>query len=315
MTIAIRLEGWEARPAPARRDRLAAAVAASAALVWGASVVLPLGSNALDAPEEPAAVHAAVQPPTVAGARREIVLGAYSGVSYTHPSEVRIVNPGRTDMTVKDFGWIGQPFKSPIYYGLRVQRWGAGSIFGTMIDFTHDKAIARRGDEASFTGTRNGAAVAPKAKISDVFSHLEFSHGHNILTFNGLVRLLPIAGMLRPYLGVGAGITLPHTEVGLRDENTRTYEYQFAGFAGQALAGVEINLGRTSVFFEYKFTFAPYDVPLSHEPRGWILFTDLWRQFRAWRSGEAPPGGRLTTDLATHHGVAGLLFRAAPVAR
>jgi lipid A oxidase len=242
----------------------------------------------------------------------ETVIGGYSGMSDTRDSTVAIVKPGQIDMTVRDFSWLGKPFEAPIYYGVRVQRWHGLSGFGSMVDFTHAKAIARASDDASYTGTRDGKALPAKAKISDQFRHLEFSHGHNLLTYNGLFRWPAFMGRVRPYVGGGAGITLPHTEVGFRDKNTRTYEYQFAGLVGQMLGGVEINVGRASVFFEYKFSYAPYHVPLSEEPRGFILFTDLWRQFRAWISGEAPSGGSLATVLATHHGVGGVLVRVGP---
>jgi lipid A oxidase len=241
---------------------------------------------------------------------REVSFGGYSGASYTHPSEVRVNAPGKVDLTAKDFGWIGMPFKSPIYYGLRTQHWSSpGAAVGAMFDFTHAKAIARADDVATFTGTRDGRPVAPKARIGDVFKHLEFSHGHNLLTLNGLFRMPALLPRVRPYLGAGAGIALPHTEIGFRDQKERTYEYQFAGFVGQALVGLEIELGRTSVFLEYKFTVAPYDVPLSHEPYGWVLVTDLWRQAKAWWRNEPPPGGRLSTTLATHHGIAGAMVR------
>lgn len=250
-----------------------------------------------------------IKPGAQSTAAREWAFGGYGGIAYTHPSEVHFLNPGRTNMTVKDFGWIGRPFKAPIYYGLRVQRWLAGGYAGTMLDFTHAKAISKRDDVATFSGTLNGKPVPEKQRMGDVFRHLEFSHGHNILTFNGIARLAPPWSRFRPYLGLGAGITLPHTEIGIRSENARTYEYQFAGFAGQALAGVEVQLGRASLFVEYKFTYAPYDVPLSHEPRGWLLVTDLWRQFSAWWKGEQPPGGRARTTLASHHGIGGVMIR------
>ncbi len=245
-------------------------------------------------------------------ARSQWAIGGYGGVAYTHPTEVRVVNPGRTDLTVKDFGWIGRPFKSPIYYGIRIQRWLPGGHAGAMLDFTHAKAIAKRDDVATFSGKINGKDVAGKQRVGDVFRHLEFSHGHNMLTFNGLMSLAPTWSRFRPYFGAGAGISLPHTEVGIHAENARTYEYQFAGFVGQGLAGLEVRLGRASLFLEYKFSYAPYDVPLSHEPYGWLLVTDLWRQFKAWWSGEKPPGGHLSTTLSTHHGIAGVLVKSPP---
>jgi lipid A oxidase len=239
--------------------------------------------------------------------------GAYGGVSYTHASTVKITNPtsarGLTDLSVSGFGWEGQPFKHPVYYGLRTVAWPAASRFGAMLDFTHAKAIARPTDIATFQGTLNGIAMPPSAPVRDVFKHLEFSHGHNIVTLNGLVGFGVGLPKLRPYAGAGAGISLPHTEIGYRGENGRTYEYQYAGVVGQALAGLEVKLGRTSVFFEYKFSYAPYDVPLSGTVNGGFLVTDLWRQFRAWSTGQAPPDGGLRTTLGTHHAIAGALVR------
>jgi lipid A oxidase len=236
-------------------------------------------------------------------------IGAYGGMTFTHKSDVIITDAGkvagRTDMKVHDVDWIGMPFKSPIYYGVRLQRVSALSPFGTMVDFTHAKAIAPHGQEVTMSGIRDGKPVPPTGTVDSMFRHLEFSHGHNMLTWNGLFRMPAFFSKVRPYIGAGAGITLPHTEIGFRDQNARTYEYQFAGFVGQALGGIEINLGRTSVFFEYKFSYSPYEVPLSHEPRGFLLFTDVWRQFKAWATGEKPPGGRLAAKLATQHFIAG----------
>lgn len=241
------------------------------------------------------------------GAGREVMAGGYLGVSYTHNSTVTIKNPGRTDMTVRDFQWEGKPFKSPIYYGLRVVQWPLGARVGTMLDFTHAKAIARFDDVGTFTGTHEGKPLAAKAKVGDVFKHLEFSHGHNMLTLNAITRLGSFA--VQPYVGAGAGVSLPHTEIGFRTENGRTYEYQYAGLVGQALAGLEVRLGRVSVFVEYKLSYAPHDVPLSGVVNGWLLVTDIWRQIKAWSSGEVPSGGRLSTTLITHHAIGGVLTR------
>jgi lipid A oxidase len=235
-------------------------------------------------------------------------VGAYGGIAHTLPDTIRIQKDG-AEATVRGFDWIGKPFVAPIYYGARVWRWSPVGQFGTMVDFIHAKAIAKPDSVAEFTGTHNGQPLPKSAKIKDVFSKLEFSHGHNILTYNGLLRLGTIFGRVRPYVGAGAGVSLPHTEVGFAKGNTRTFEYQFAGFAGQGVAGLEIDLGQTSIFLEYKFTYAPHDVPLSHEPKGSVLPVDLWRQFSAWWRGEKPPGGRLTVNLTSHHGVAGMMVK------
>ncbi len=251
----------------------------------------------------------AAQASQAAHAERAFMIGGYGGISATQPSAVTIKNGQKTDMTIKDFSWIGRPFKAPVYYGVRIVNWGPHTAIGTMLDFTHAKAIANKNDVATFLGQHNGKALPSKAKISDVFRHLEFSHGHNMLTLNGLLRIMPFLGKVRPYIGAGAGVSLPHTEIGFRGSKKRTYEYQFAGFVGQVLTGVEIPIGRTSLFVEYKFTYAPYTVPLSHEPYGWLLVTDLWRQFSAWWRAETPPGGVLKTTLASHHGIGGVLIR------
>lgn len=247
---------------------------------------------------------------TTAGA--ETTVGGYLGVMHTHRSTVTIKNADRTDMTVSGFDWIALPFKSPIYYGLRAIRWGESGRIGAMLDFTHAKAIANFKDVGTFTGRYEGKPLPATAPVGDVFKHLEFSHGHNFVTLNGIMRLgiLP----LQPYVGAGAGVSLPHTEIGFRAEPGRTYEYQYAGLTGQVLAGLELRLGRTTVFVEYKLSYSPYDVPLSGVVNGGWLFGDLWRQFRAWMSGEAPPGGRLTTPLLTHHGIGGVMVRASSTA-
>ncbi|MEO0673347.1 MAG: hypothetical protein AAFZ05_15135, partial [Pseudomonadota bacterium] len=237
-------------------------------------------------------------------------LGGYSGLSYAYPSAVRFENGDVTDLTVEGFPWIGRPFKAPIYYGVRIQRWSGGAA-GGMLDFTHDKAIADYGSDARIRGRYNGEDVDVTAKVSEWFSKLEFSHGHNMLTLNGLWRLGMAWSRFRPYFGGGAGVSLPHTEIGFRDTNTRTYKYQFAGWVAQALAGVEIQVGRASVFFEWKFSYAPYDVPLSRDPKGFVLFTDVWTQLQKLWRGIEPAGGRARTQLSSHHVIAGALVKTA----
>lgn len=242
--------------------------------------------------------------------------GAYSGSAYTYPATVKIARESE-ELTASGFDWLGKPFVAPIYYGARIQRWGMLGRTGGMLDFIHAKAIAQPDSTATFTGTHNGTPLPASAPVRDVFNKLEFSHGHNILTLNGLLRAGSLFGFVRPYGGLGGGITLPHVEVGFKGDNWRTYEYKFAGFAGQALAGLEFDLGRTSLFVEYKFTYAPYDISLTEEPELDLLVTGLWRQFMAWWNGETPRGGRLTVNLASHHGVAGFLVKtssARPVA-
>jgi lipid A oxidase len=97
----------------------------------------------------------------------------------------------------------------------------------------------------------------------------------------------------------------------MANADKRTYEYQVAGAVGQALIGFEIRTARVSYFFEYKFTLAPYLMPLSEQDGSWLPL-DLWRQFRNWMSGEEPPGGYASTELTSHQGIFGLGIRTAP---
>ena len=248
---------------------------------------------------------------------KEIVVGAFTGSPYTYPSKVTIGKPGTENFTIDPVHWYTDPFHNPIYYGARVARWFAGGRTGMMVDFIHSKAMARLNEEASFSGQVDGKPLAPRARISDVVNKLEFSHGHNMLLFNGLLRLPGIGARLSPYAGAGAGVLLPHTELALNAPgHPRTYEYNYAGPAAQALLGLEIRLSRMSFFVEYKFTYGHYGAPLSQMDGSW-LFKDLWRQAERWLNGEEPPGGHVTTEIVSHQLVSGLAvrFATAPAAR
>ena len=177
-----------------------------------------------------------------------------------------------------------------------------------MIDFTHSKALARLAEEAVFEGAIDGQPAPARARLGDVFKKLEASHGHNMLTLNGLLRLPALSFRFHPYVGLGAGVALPHSEVHVAGDPTRTYEYQYAGPVLQGLAGLEIRTPRVSYFVEYKFTFASYEMPLTGED-GRLLIFDLWRQLRRWWHGEEPPGGWASTTFTSHQLIAGLGVR------
>jgi lipid A oxidase len=266
-------------------------------------IAIPVWMSAADAPREQQndreAARTSGSGPDRGVATPEWVAAGYLGVPYTHPSDVRIEGPG-VAMTAHDVAWIGRPFKAPIYYGLRVTRWNEGGASGAMLDFTHSKAISERPQPLRLSGTRNGEPVPAQSTIGETFRHLEFSHGHNMLTLNGLWR--PLGGLvpLAPYVGAGAGINIPHTEVALIGDAKRTYEYQYTGPTGQALAGLEVRLSGISLFIEYKFSFSWYAVPLFDHDGGWFP-QDLWNQFRRWWTGSTPERGWLWTTLASHN--------------
>jgi hypothetical protein len=242
----------------------------------------------------------------------EALTAFYGGAQYTYPSHVRIQRPG-TDLTLHNLPWEGRPFDHPIYYGVRVAHWFPASSVGGMIDFTHSKVYSPLEEKARFSGSRNGRIIPREARIADVFHKLEFTHGHNMLTLNGLWRLPLSTAFFSPYVGAGLGVSLPHSEVQLRGEHARTYEYQYTGPAYQMVLGIEFRIPRLSYFVEYKWTSASYRVPL-HYRETKSLFSDLAHQFLRWRSGKEPEGGWATTRLASHQVVSGMGYRTMPVA-
>ena len=236
---------------------------------------------------------------------REYFIGGYVGAPYHHRSDVSIKQPGGTDLTLKDVGWYTRPFKSPIYYGARVARWSGRQPFGLMVDFTHSKALALLDERLAVEGKLDGKALPEHTTIRKHFRRLEFSHGHNMLTVNALYRLPSPSLRISPYLGLGAGVSLPHAEFRRQDDTPRTYEYQYTGPAFKALFGLELRVARMSYFLEYQFTFAPYAMPLTNMDGTWLV-VDLWRQFSRWWRGEPPKSGWLRTQLTSHQIVAGM---------
>lgn len=236
----------------------------------------------------------------------ELFVGAYSGLPYTQPSDVTVTRPDGATFAAKSVDWLTKPWIDPIYYGVRIAGWSGRAPFGAMLDFTHSKTIANLENVETFDGTKNGAPMTASGKLGDTFKRLEFSHGHNILTFNGLYRLPIATERIRPYVGLGLGVNIPHTEIWLAGDAKRTYEYQLAGPATQGLIGLEIRLPReTSVFLEYKFSFSWYEAPITGRDGGWF-FDDIWQQL----SGKNPPvDGVLHTNLATHQVIGGLGVR------
>ena len=300
------LAGWSwrsERPRSSRLEQLAAVAAiCTLATVAAISVVEQQAVDREQASTPPGAPNDSRSFDTTSA---ETLVAGYIGVPYTYPSDIRFDNPAaKTDFTMKRVSWDGKPFKHPLYYGLRVARWAPGNRSGVMVDFLHSKAISRPGEEVQFEGFIDGLPSPPKAKVGSLFKTLEFSHGHNMVMLTGLFRLGVLAPRLSPYAGVGVGVALPHTEVKTWTEPARTYEYQYAGPVGQALIGVEVRLPGSSLFFEYKYTFADYRVPLSRLD-GDLLVTDVWRQMQKWWAGETPPGGHASTRLVSHNFVGG----------
>ncbi|MDA7949520.1 MAG: hypothetical protein MPJ78_18845 [Hyphomicrobiaceae bacterium] len=204
----------------------------------------------------------------VSRARSEMQIGLYAGGSKSPPSDVRLVAPDGTDILLKDVVWKSQPFKPSPYYGGRGVDWNTTfPNFGLMVDFTHAKATAIRSQIVNQTGKRSGVDVPPREPFDKTFRKLEFTHGLNMLTFNGVFRITGVHRRLIPYAGLGIGFLVPHAEAWRAGEKKAdaVREAQVTGMALQALGGIEWRIfksGRRSVFTEYKFAHAPNVVKL-----------------------------------------------------
>ncbi|HPG88151.1 MAG TPA: hypothetical protein PLD46_00745 [Hyphomicrobium sp.] len=297
---------WKGQPIGAVRALEIAAAAASIGMILAAAALPDDDDKTIAA--RMAGTPASSTAPYAPG--REQTFGAYLGAPYHYPSDFHLKKEGRHDLTIPNVEWFTKPFDNPLYYGARIQRWMDGGRFGTMVDFTHSKAYAPMTTDTKFTGTLDGKPAPELVKVKDYFDKLEFSHGHNMLTLNGLMRLGSF-GQFSPYVGLGGGISLPHSELHLKTDPTRTYEYQYTGLNGQALLGLEFRLKTGSIFLEYKFTLADYEAPITHRDGNWLP-VDMWRQFSRWWSGDEPPGGWASTRLTSHQVIGGFYVRFAP---
>jgi lipid A oxidase len=192
-------------------------------------------------------------------AAAEFQFGSYFGWNGSSDSDVTYQNTGTaTDFTLHSVPWLGLSFigdGGAPYYGARATYWGVNSDphWGVMLDYTHAKVRADPSAIVTATGTTSGSVM-----VGNVYDVLEYTDGLNLLTVNAMYRMDPI-GKFRPYFGVGAGLSIPHTEVLLKGQaaSMKTFEYQLDGWAAQVLAGVQVPVWRNISFFtEYKLSYA-----------------------------------------------------------
>jgi lipid A oxidase len=210
----------------------------------------------------------------------EFSVAFYGGLSDSRDSEVQLTEPNDTALTFQEVSWDDRSFENPIYWGVRFNYWPqSSSHWGLALDFTHAKIHAELDKTTTVTGTRQGNPVNGSERLDITFSELAMSHGHNLLTINGLYRWFPgqqraasWLARLHPYAGFGAGVAIPHVEVNTGDSVTN--EYQIGGPVLNGMAGLEYKLGRGfSIFGEYKLSVADLDVDLTS---GGTLKTQVW---------------------------------------
>jgi len=205
----------------------------------------------------------------------DVQVGVYGGASQTTPSAIALKQPGGTDMTLQDVDWGSEPMKPPPYHGFRGAWWSRSApSLGAMIDLTYIKVVGEKNKVVRQSGTRDGAPVPAEETLSSTFRRLEFTNGLNLLTLNGVFRLPSFFGYVRPYVGIGAGFSIPHVEVRRANVEQRTFEFQVAGLAFQAFVGLEWRVhDRFSAFTEYKLSYSMNDADLVD---GGSLVTNLW---------------------------------------
>jgi len=227
----------------------------------------------------PASPPASAPDGQVATAPTGIQIGLYAGGNSTPLADVFLKQPNGTDMVLKNVPWTGEPFNDPPFYGVRGIYWlPAMPSFGAMIDFTHAKSISLRKREVDQTGTRDGEPVPPRQAVAETFTKLEYSHGLNFLTLNAVYRFRGWYRRFLPYIGAGAGLVIPHTEIARKGVARQdwTYRYEVTGPGFQALAGLEMRLfapRRYAVFAEYK---AGYAINSTELLEGGTVKTNLW---------------------------------------
>jgi lipid A oxidase len=193
-------------------------------------------------------------------------ISVYFGKGDTRASDARLTETSGTTLDVAKVHWADRSFSAPVYYGLRINYWPSdSSVNGVALDFTHAKIYADVEQAVDVSGTRNHTAVQGSEALSNTFSELAFSHGYNLLTINALHRWLPDnptdAHAIKPYIGAGMGIAVPHVEI--KTASGATSEYQYAGVVYQAMAGVNYRVsGNWDLFVEYKLSLGDLNVDL-----------------------------------------------------
>lgn len=187
-----------------------------------------------------------------APARAETQITIYTGMNENFSS--RVESTGTPTQTID---WDGKSFQMPPYWGARGTYWfGSGPGWGVALDYTHAKAY----------GKLDGTS----------YDVLEFTDGLNLLTLNAMYRFGGwMDGRVVPYVGIGAGASIPHVEVQKTGDPNLTFEYQLAGWSAQVLGGLEYRLDKNwSIFAEGKLSYATIDADLKG---GGSLQTEIWQ--------------------------------------
>ena len=200
----------------------------------------------------------------------ELEIGVYGGLNESFDSE-GILSDGVVEQSA-DIDWAGHSFTAPIYYGARLTYWlDTMPDWGFGLDYTHAKVYA----------DLDGAGVDGN------YDRLEFTDGLNLVTAN-LFYKKDFSDAFRAYVGVGAGVSVPHVEVNTTGATvvgeTDTFEYQLTGPAFQGIVGASYELvDNWRVFGEYKLSYSVNEARLDG-------------------------GGTFSTNITSQHVLAGISY-------
>ena len=173
---------------------------------------------------------------------QSLEIGVYGGIQSSPHSRITGKHSTSGAQYSELVGWEGKSFDAPIYYGIRTTFWRNDKL-GYGAEFTHAKAYA------------------PSNALQNAgFDRLEFTDGHNIITFN--INRRWELGDFKTYSLVGLGIAMPHVDA-LPSGGLHTFEYQYTGPAVRAAVGLSRKLSEDfSIFTEYQFTASDNKVSL-----------------------------------------------------
>lgn len=187
-------------------------------------------------------------------ASAEMELSIYGGSQSSPHSRVSGSYPGTGARYNALIGWEGKSFAPPPYYGARATWWRRPDL-GFGIELTHAKTYAPDAERRALG-----------------FNRLEFTDGHNIVTFNVMKRWNDRFGSFTPYVGAGIGLAIPHVDV-TSANGFRSFGYQVTGPAARLTAGAKYDLSDSwALFGEYQFTYSSNKASL---PAGGSLNTDI----------------------------------------
>ena len=202
----------------------------------------------------------------------------YFGKNFTIPGNVRL-NSQSGNRIFHKVSWRDESFVRPMYYGIRVTHWPKqNSQYGVSLDFTHAKMYANLNETIKVEDTDTGQLSS--APLSQTFKRFALSHGYNYLTLNAMLKPdLRHTNVVTPYVGLGAGFSVPHIEVTTSSENVN--DYVFTGPVLQGLAGMK--LSNKPLMMEYKYSYGNIKAKLSE-------------------------GSEISLNPSTHHIVLGLTY-------